>query len=125
VRLAQFMLPPLTTVQMSQSELAKLAFDALLADVRRETVAPNGTEYVLRTNLVLRKSTALAPLLSLHSGKTGAGPENSAILQDPKHRLPFSAVFPIFRDLKTKHKCYAALNEREKSASSTGSFLSA
>src|SRR5205814_8357509 len=30
IRLAQFMLPPLTTVQMSQAELARLAFDALL-----------------------------------------------------------------------------------------------
>ncbi len=60
VRLAQFMIPPLTTVQMSQSELAKLAFRALLTDVERETPAPNGTGYVLNTDLVLRRSTALA-----------------------------------------------------------------
>ena len=33
IRLAQFVLPPLTTVQMSQSELARLAFNALLAEV--------------------------------------------------------------------------------------------
>jgi len=59
IRLAQFMIPPLTTVQMSQSEIARLAFDALMADVQRETPAPNGTEYVLRTNLVLRESTQL------------------------------------------------------------------
>jgi DNA-binding LacI/PurR family transcriptional regulator len=58
IRLAQFMLPPLTTVQMSQSELARLAFDALLTEVQRETPAPAGTEYMLRTNLVLRTSTA-------------------------------------------------------------------
>ena len=45
IRLAQFVLPPLTTVQMSQSELARLAFNALLAEVGRETPAPNGTEY--------------------------------------------------------------------------------
>lgn len=61
VRLAQFMSPPLTTVQMSQAELARLAFNALLAEVDREIPAPNGTEYLLRTNLLLRKSTALAP----------------------------------------------------------------
>jgi len=59
IRLAQFVLPPLTTVQMSQSELARLAFNALLAEVERETPAPNGTEYVLKTSLVLRESTSL------------------------------------------------------------------
>ncbi|HWR36219.1 MAG TPA: LacI family DNA-binding transcriptional regulator [Clostridia bacterium] len=61
IRLARFVLPPLTTVQMSQAELARLAFHALLADVERETPAEQGTEYVLQTNLVLRDSTALAP----------------------------------------------------------------
>ena len=60
IRLAQFMIPPLTTVQMSQTELAKLAFKALLTDVERETPTPHGSEYVLNTDLVLRKSTALA-----------------------------------------------------------------
>jgi DNA-binding LacI/PurR family transcriptional regulator len=61
IRLAQFVLPPLTTVQMSQAELARLAFRALLAEVERDTPAPEGTEYGLKTNLVLRESTALAP----------------------------------------------------------------
>jgi len=60
IRLSQFVLPPLTTVQMSQAELARLAFHALLTDVQRETPAPEGTEYVLKTSLVLRKSTAMA-----------------------------------------------------------------
>jgi LacI family transcriptional regulator len=61
VRLAQFMSPPLTTVQMSQPELATLAFKALLAEVEREEPLPNGTEYVMQTNLLLRKSTAMSP----------------------------------------------------------------
>ena len=56
-RLADFMIPPLTTVQMSQTELATLAFNALLKEVKRETPSPNGTEYVLKTQLVLRSST--------------------------------------------------------------------
>jgi len=60
VRLAQFITPPLTTIRMSQSELARLAFKALLADVEREAPAEGGTEYVLDTHLALRKSTALA-----------------------------------------------------------------
>ncbi len=71
VRLAQFMTPPLTTVQMSQTELAKLAFKALLTEVERETTSPTGTEYALDTALILRKSTALAPA-SVPRGKEGS-----------------------------------------------------
>jgi LacI family transcriptional regulator len=71
IRLAQFVLPPLTTVRMSQSELARLAFHALLSDVERHTPAPNGTEYVLETSLVLRESTALAPGLRTRGPRNG------------------------------------------------------
>lgn len=56
-RLADFMIPPLTTIQMSQTEIATLAFNALLSEVQREAPAPNGTEYVLKTQLILRNST--------------------------------------------------------------------
>jgi LacI family transcriptional regulator len=59
IHLAQFVLPALTTVQMSQAELARLAFNALLTEVQRETPSPTGTEYVLTTHLVLRESTHL------------------------------------------------------------------
>jgi LacI family transcriptional regulator len=59
IRLAQFVVPPLTTVQMSQSELGRLAFHALLTEVERETPAEEGTQYQLTTNLVLRESTSL------------------------------------------------------------------
>jgi DNA-binding LacI/PurR family transcriptional regulator len=61
IRLAQFVIPPLTTVKMSQAEIARLAFNALLTDVRRKNPLPTGSEYMLRTSLVLRDSTALAP----------------------------------------------------------------
>lgn len=60
IRLAQFVLPPLTTVQMSQSELGRLAFRALFAEVQRAQPDPSGTEYQLQTSLVLRESTAMA-----------------------------------------------------------------
>jgi LacI family transcriptional regulator len=60
-RLADFMIPPLTTVQMSQTEIATLAFNALLNEVQREAPAPNGTEYVLKTQLILRNSTTFPP----------------------------------------------------------------
>ena len=61
IRLSRFFIPPLTTIQMSQAEIARLAFKALVTEVERETPSPKGTEYVLNTDLVLRKSTALAP----------------------------------------------------------------
>jgi LacI family transcriptional regulator len=60
IRLAQYTLPPLTTVRMSQSELARLAFEALLKEVQQKSSKAGG-EYALETELVLRKSTALAP----------------------------------------------------------------
>jgi LacI family transcriptional regulator len=61
IRLAQFMIPPLTTVQMSQTELANLAFKALLNHVESDSSSLKHTEYDLHTTLVVRKSTGLAP----------------------------------------------------------------
>lgn len=61
IRLAQFVTPPLTTVRMSQTEIARLAFNALLAEVQRKAPLPEGSEYSLTTALVLRESTAMAP----------------------------------------------------------------
>ena len=61
IHLSQYILPPLTTVEMSQAELGRLAFQALLQDVQLETPNPKGTEYVLKTSFVLRDSTAMNP----------------------------------------------------------------
>ena len=61
IRLSQYLLPPLTTIEMSQAELGRLAFRALLSDVQRESPNPKGTEFVLKTSLVLRDSTAINP----------------------------------------------------------------
>jgi LacI family transcriptional regulator len=71
IRLAQFIIPPLTTIRMSQEELARLAFKALLSDVDRAIPAPHGSEYPLQTSLVLRESTAMAPK-SLERSTEGA-----------------------------------------------------
>jgi DNA-binding LacI/PurR family transcriptional regulator len=60
IRLAQFMIPPLTTVQMSQKEIAQIAFRALLAELQREELSEQRVEYELNTQLILRRSTALA-----------------------------------------------------------------
>jgi LacI family transcriptional regulator len=59
IRLAQFITPPLSTVRMSQTELAKLAFNALLKALETPQ-ASKYQEYTLTTSLVLRGSTALA-----------------------------------------------------------------
>jgi LacI family transcriptional regulator len=61
IRLAEFTIPPLTTVQMSQHELAKIAFQALLNEVESEPPSSQHHKYELTTSLVLRRSTALAP----------------------------------------------------------------
>lgn len=60
IRLAQFTTPPLTTVRMSQTELANLAFRALMTEVQRDSPVSHRSEYSLVTNLVLRRSTALS-----------------------------------------------------------------
>jgi LacI family transcriptional regulator len=60
IRLSEFTIPPLTTVQMSQKELARIAFQALLTEVESATPAQQRREYDLITTLVLRRSTALA-----------------------------------------------------------------
>jgi DNA-binding LacI/PurR family transcriptional regulator len=61
IHLSQFTIPPLTTVRMSQHELAKIAFQALLNEVKRERSARERHKYELTTSLVLRRSTALSP----------------------------------------------------------------
>jgi LacI family transcriptional regulator len=71
IRLAQFMTPPLTTVQMSQTELAKLAFQALLKEMDEASETQRAKEYKLNTNLILRRSTGLAP-----SGENRKPPKN-------------------------------------------------
>jgi len=60
IRLAEFTIPPLTTVQMSQKGLARIAFEALLKDAEQESSSHERTEYELNTGLILRQSTALA-----------------------------------------------------------------
>jgi len=60
IRLAEFTIPPLTTIRMSQTELAGIAFKALLHEAERESAPHEPREYELNTQLVLRRSTMLA-----------------------------------------------------------------
>ena len=79
IRLSQFVIPALTTIQMSQSELARQAFNALFAEVQREIPSPSGSEYLLKTNLLLRDSTAISPK------SVNAGSENSSNSQNEEN----------------------------------------
>jgi LacI family transcriptional regulator, galactose operon repressor len=66
IHLTEFTIPPLTTVQMSQQELARIAFQALLSEVDNpQSNEPH--QYELTTSLVLRKSTALASAKSFQT----------------------------------------------------------
>jgi LacI family transcriptional regulator len=60
IRFAQFMIPPLTTVRMSQSQIAELAFHALLNEVNAKEGGHAPKQLQVQTQLILRKSTALA-----------------------------------------------------------------
>jgi LacI family transcriptional regulator len=60
IRLAEFTIPPLTTIRMSQTELAGIAFKALLQEVERGSASHEHREHELSTQLVLRRTTMLA-----------------------------------------------------------------
>ena len=71
IHLAEFTIPPLTTVQMSQHELAKIAFQALLNEVEYEPRSRQHHRYGLTTSLVLRRSTALVAARSATDARQG------------------------------------------------------
>ncbi|HUA98577.1 MAG TPA: LacI family DNA-binding transcriptional regulator [Terracidiphilus sp.] len=58
VHLAQFMLPPLTTVRMSCKDLAVAAVEALRAGIEPEHPKARRREWEIATRLVVRQSTA-------------------------------------------------------------------
>jgi LacI family transcriptional regulator len=59
IHLAQFMLPPLTTVQMSCSHLAAAAVEALRAGIEAGHAGAATKEWRIPTRLVVRQSTAV------------------------------------------------------------------
>jgi DNA-binding LacI/PurR family transcriptional regulator len=79
IHLAQFMLPPLTTVQMSCTHLAAAAIDGLRAGIEGDHPRAGTKEWRIPTRLVVRQSTAfprgtLPALMQNAAGKRhGAG----------------------------------------------------
>jgi len=58
VHLAQFMLPPLTTVQMSCKDLASAAVEGLRAGIEPDHPQHGKREWSISTRLVVRRSSA-------------------------------------------------------------------
>jgi LacI family transcriptional regulator len=56
INMAEFTLPPLTTIRLSRPRLARHAFEALLADIDG-SAPPEGATYRLDTRLIVRGST--------------------------------------------------------------------
>ncbi len=77
IHLAQFMLPPLTTVQMSCKDLAEAAVEALRAGIEREHPRAAKKEWHISTRLVVRQSTAFPrgtlPALVERAASNGPG----------------------------------------------------
>jgi DNA-binding LacI/PurR family transcriptional regulator len=59
IRIAEYISPALTTIELSQEGLAKMAFHALLKDIGGNVDAAIGIQYELKTNLILRETTRL------------------------------------------------------------------
>jgi LacI family transcriptional regulator len=77
IHLAQFMLPPLTTVQMSCRDLADAAVEALRAGVETDHRKATQKEWPIPTRLVVRQSTAFPrgtlPALVQKTGRNKSG----------------------------------------------------
>ncbi len=70
IHMAQFMLPPLTTIRLSRSDLARLAFEALIADIDGTAVSEDATCQI-ETRLIVRGSTARLEMADSIAGPPG------------------------------------------------------
>jgi DNA-binding LacI/PurR family transcriptional regulator len=86
---AQFTTPALTTVRISQIDIANAAFDALLNASANKSSAPSHERSVIKTNLVLRASTAIA---ACRLSATDAAPVRALSVIDPATNKEFLNV---------------------------------
>ena len=61
IAFAEYTLPPLTTIRLSRSDLARAAFNALHAQIEDAGNARLQREFLVSTTLVIRDSTAAPP----------------------------------------------------------------
>jgi len=77
IHLAGFTEPPLTTIRLSRSELARQAFDALLRHIDRGRA---GEEHAIETHLIVRESTAQATALHRRLSPGCSAPATRALV---------------------------------------------
>ncbi len=78
IHLARFVLPPLTTVQMSCRHLASAAVQALRAGIEPENSLTKQIEWAIPTHLVVRQSTSFPRGSSPSLAKNKPGVKRSA-----------------------------------------------
>jgi LacI family transcriptional regulator len=57
IHMAEFTVPALTTVRLSRRNLARTAFEALIADLTGRADTSKGATYTVDTRLIIRAST--------------------------------------------------------------------
>ena len=81
IHMARVTIPPLTSIQMSRSELARAAVNALRAHVEG---TPTHREYRIDTKLVVRESTGYPPG-AMKDLRELAGTEHSSAIKSARH----------------------------------------
>ncbi|MBT9332750.1 LacI family DNA-binding transcriptional regulator [Paracidobacterium acidisoli] len=69
IHLAEFVHPPLTTVRMSRTDLARAAFEALRSHIEKPDQPALPSRYPVTTRLTVRQSTSYPPGVSISNGK--------------------------------------------------------
>lgn len=87
IHLAQFMLPPLTTVQMSCKDLATAAVQALRAGIETDHPMAAQKEWSIATRLVVRRSTDF-PRSSPSAVTKAAGGRRGTVASDLPETIP-------------------------------------
>jgi DNA-binding LacI/PurR family transcriptional regulator len=86
IHLAEFVYPPLTTVQMSRNALARGAFEALRRQVEEPALAAKEHVFAIPTSLTVRQSTGFAPQQA--ASAPAAPQEIIAASPRPRRRRP-------------------------------------
>jgi DNA-binding LacI/PurR family transcriptional regulator len=63
ISLSEYAYPPLTTLDIPRERIGRLAFAALVP--QHEEIQPDGREYLIDPELVIRESTGAVPHLDL------------------------------------------------------------
>jgi LacI family transcriptional regulator len=58
IHIAKFTLPPLTTIQMACSDLARSAIEALRVGIESSSDTPDAKEWTIPTRLIVRQTTS-------------------------------------------------------------------